>query len=124
MPDIRPDHLVRLSGNLGDVFSSVQSERGVVVPSTVRSFLESLVQESLILRGSEWQETQGLDLEDAEQVRGATDVAAEAAYNILIDAPVETNEEGELLNYVSLIGTVEGIQQNYCGVFPFCRYRE
>lgn len=123
MPDIRLDQLVQLSRSLGDTFSSVQSEREVVIPSTVRSFLESLVQESL-LRGSEWRETQGIDLEDEEQVGGAINVASESVHDLLTDAPIEIDEDGESLNYVSLIGTVESIHRKYCGIFPFCRYRE
>jgi hypothetical protein len=56
----------RLSASMEDVFSTVQREKEVVIPADVRLFLESVAQESVALRSSEWQERENLDPENTQ----------------------------------------------------------
>ena len=105
---------------LEEAFSAVEQEKDVVVATSVRSFMQSLVEESVMLRRSEWSEVTGLNLEDRPQLEAAFYRAAQSVYEVLRDAPVdELDERG----YVSIIGTVETIHNEWCEVFPICRYR-
>jgi hypothetical protein len=85
-------------------FSSVQVERDVVVPASVRTFMQSLVEESMTLRRSEWEEVVGFDpLEGPSEFEEGVRQASQTVYEVLRN--VRADEGG----YVSLIGVVETI---------------
>jgi hypothetical protein len=114
--DISPDARSELNRVLDEVFSSVQEERDVVVPASVRTFMQSIVEESMTLRRSEWEEVVGLDpLEGPSEFEEGVRQADQTVYEVLRNVRAD---EG---SYVSLIGVVETIHEEWCGIYPICR---
>lgn len=120
---IAPVHATQLSGKLDTVFSQVQKEQSVIVPSVVRGLIEAVISESILLRKDEWVKKYDFDLDDPTGLEMAIDRAAQTVYTLLKAVPSEVSEGGESLNYLSLVGTLRQIHIQWCGIFPFCRPR-
>jgi hypothetical protein len=102
--------------------NSVSQEFGLVIPSEVRNFLTEIVKESLIWRENEWLERQQLNINDPDVIRGGRfrSTLTNNLSEVLIGT-AQTDELVELYKRLTLIGTIDWIRQNWCGVFPICR---
>jgi hypothetical protein len=109
-----PETSARLSQELNNLYASFESANNAVVPSSVRTFIESLIRESVIYRSAEWSNL-GQDPNDPVVINQTIE---RVVAPLLHRSGLESHGA---VNHVTLIAVVEQIHYNWCGVFPFCR---
>jgi hypothetical protein len=107
---------IRIAG----LYNRIETDRGVLVPDTIRLFLSNRVRESLFLHQDDWQRKRGLD----PAKDGSAKPIAEEIYNSLFELLNNSDAEPWTqsgIPQISLIGIIEYIHQHWCGIWPICR---
>jgi len=104
---------------LGRLYSAVSERRGVTIDVHVRSFIDSLVFESLDVRENEWEARTKLDPDKSWASEDIASQVDKAVRSVTEEAPAFNRADGT--QHVLLIGVVEQIHKRWCGIFPFCR---
>src|SRR5688572_27078221 len=118
MSTLDASYVANLSARLNKAFSNVEARRSVVIPTSVRAFLEALFLESVTVREVEWQTERLIDSGTPAGLARAEASAIDTMTSILDVVP--TDSFGNV-NYVALSSTVKQIHNRWCGVFPLCR---
>jgi hypothetical protein len=113
-----PAYLAQLSQRLDATCSNVESARNVIILPTVRSFLATVIVESVVFRSSEWLSKYQIDCNDPTDLPNTIGASLDSTSNVLSTARI-TTYNGD--NYILVAGVLERICKNWCGVFPFCR---
>lgn len=113
-----PTYIAQLSQGVDAACSSVETTRNVIILPTVRSFIATVIVESVVFRSSEWLSKYQIDCNDPTDLPNTIGAALDSAYNLL-SAAQTTTYNGD--NYILLAGLMERICKNWCGVFPFCK---
>jgi hypothetical protein len=108
-------YTAELARQLNLTCNGVETTRGVVVPPTVRGFLELVATESVLFRANEWLQHHNLKCDDPTQLDQTVPKTATAANSVLSAATPTTGD------YISLASVLAAIHKNWCGIFPFCQ---
>ena len=113
---ISPNYTAVVFGELNTLYSTVEKNRTVIIPSTVRRLFESLIEESVIFRREEeWQKhTSKSDIDILDTVP----ISLEVVREILNGVQPETLGDTQ---YITLVGTLDQIASRWCRIFPFCK---
>src|SRR6478752_4530030 len=107
-----------VAGALTPIYQGIEVERQVHIPDHVRSFMESLIVESMNDRIEEWQEKRFIDLSEYNGFNQSLEASSLVVNDLLRSVdPVETEGQSTIL----LISIIQRIHLDWCGVFPFCR---
>ena len=107
-----------VAGALTPIYQGIEIERQVHIPDHVRSFMESLIVESMNDRMEEWQEKRFIDLSEYNGFNQSLEASSLVVNDLLRSVdPVETEGQSTIL----LISIIQRIHLDWCGVFPFCR---
>src|SRR6266446_10072193 len=107
-----------VADRLGKLYSEVSESRGVTIDPHVRFFIDSVVFESLNVRGNEWQARAKLDPDKSWASEDIASQVDKAVRSVTEEAPAFKGTDGT--QHVLLIGVVEQIHKHWCGIFPFC----
>ena len=114
-PEVYREAITRMA----EVYRIVQTNRGVVIPEVIRLFLSNTVLESLCLRGDEWRQACDADpMIDADAKRIGRQI-----HDSLVDVLSNAEAEPWMPNgvpQITFIGVLRRIQEDWCGIFPFC----
>lgn len=111
-------YLTQLSNRIDGACSVVENQRNVIIPTTVRSFVASLIIESVVLRSDEWWNKHQIDVNNATGLLQTVSPALDSVNTLFSNAPVDGFGDDE---YITLLGVAESIHLKWCGIFPFCR---
>jgi hypothetical protein len=106
-------------GRLEKIYGEVSERRGVIIDSHVRSFIASLVLESLEVRGNEWEARTKLDPNKSWASEEIASQVDKAVHSVTDETSAYKGTDGT--QHIPLIGVVEQIHKRWCGIFPFCR---
>jgi hypothetical protein len=115
---LTPSFVAELSRSLSRAYTRHEKARRMIIPSSSRVFLETVIDESLVLRAKEWQSKRSIDCDDAQEIRKAIPEVIGHLETILKNANLDDIDGAK---HLLAIGILEYIKGNWCGIFPFCR---
>lgn len=111
-------YLTELSNKIDNVCSVVEKQRNVIIPTTVRSFVASMIIESVVIRGNDWRNKHQIDVNNSTELLKTVSPSLDSVSTLFRNAPSESFDDNE---YITLLGVAESIHRKWCGIFPFCR---
>lgn len=114
---ISRDLELAVAKELNMAFKEIEERFETIIPSQVRSFLISLIRESLIFDEKRWMDQMAFDLMKPEYHEKVAGRCREAVNSVLEDAVKQTQY---VSGYLSLIATVGSLFHVFC-FYPFCK---